>query len=391
MSYNPEPGNVILWGAGHTHLQVIRKWPAFPSSNPPRLTCVSDFATTAYSGMLSGVLAGQYPRERMEIDLRRLCESVGARLVVGEVVALDRNARRLSLKDQAPLPFDVLSIGIGSVPARDGVTWVDESVVPIKPMQTFLDRLDAQLRALASRPDSQPIRAAVVGAGAGGIEVAFCLPSHVRRVLGDVALELTLIDAHPQIGVGLRAGTVERVRRVLQSRGVRLLTGKRVDRAGGGRIVLEGGKTVEADLILWVAGAAPPPILATLGLPTDERGFLLTDSTLQTTTDDSIFVVGDCGTVLGSPTPKAGVHAVRQGPILWNNLAEAINDRPGQPYVPQKDFLKLLNTGDGQAIAEYAGFSFQGRWCWWLKDRIDSRFMDRYQNVAPSFTVDAPA
>lgn len=76
--------------------------------------------------------------------------------------------------------------------------------------------------------------------------------------------------------------------------------------------------------------------------------------------------------------PKAGVYAVREGPILWGNMARMLDGRPLRPYRPQSRFLRLLNTGDGRAIGEYRGFTFEGRWCWRLKDAIDRRFMDQF-------------
>ena len=240
-----EAFDVLLWGVGHTHLHVLRQWAGSPIPMA-RLTCVSDFPTSAYSGMLTGVLAGQYPRERMEIDLLPLCRAAGVRLVVGEVTALDLAGRRLILRDHAPLPFDVLSIGIGSVPSQIGVAWASD-VVPIKPMQTFLDRLDGRLRDVGSVLDGRPLRAAVVGAGAGGVEVAFCLPPRIRHVLGVVDLELTVIGSHDRVATGLQPNTAERVRREFESRGVRLRMGRRVIRAGNGAVVLEGGESLEAE------------------------------------------------------------------------------------------------------------------------------------------------
>jgi len=104
---------------------------------------------------------------------------------------------------------------------------------------------------------------------------------------------------------------------------------------------------------------------------------------LQTLGDDRIFAVGDCGTIEGTATPKAGVHAVREGPVLWRNLVGLLDGRPPVPYNPQAGFLKLLNTGDGRAIGEFAGLTFEGRWCWLLKDFIDRRFVARYQQTPP--------
>ena len=375
------PFEVVLWGVGHTHAHVLRRWTRSPIQGA-RLTCVSNFPTFAYSGMLTGVLSGQYPKERMEADLGRLCAAAGARLVVGEVVAVDVAARRLELRGLPPLAFDVLSVGIGSIPSSDGMLW-GEDVLAIKPMQTFLDRLDARLRQVGRDLDGRPLRAVVMGAGAGGVEVAFCLPRRVRHVVGGVTLEMSLIGSGSRVGAGLTERTAGLVRREFEARGVRLRPELRVTQAGGGAVTVEGGERIEADLIIGVTGAGAPPALAALGLPTDPRGFLRTRPTLQTTADAPVFAVGDAGTVEGSPTPKAGVYAVRQGPILWENLVRLRDGRPLVPFTPQRRFLKLLNTGDDRAIGEYNGFSLHNRWCWHLKDFIDRRFMDQYQKDFP--------
>ena len=74
---------------------------------------------------------------------------------------------------------------------------------------------------------------------------------------------------------------------------------------------------------------------------------------------------------------------MRQGPILWENLQRLFGGQPLVEYRPQPGFLKLLNLGDGRALAEYKGLTFKGRWCWKLKDWIDSRFMAKYQDYTP--------
>ena len=150
-------------------------------------------------------------------------------------------------------------------------------------------------------------------------------------------------------------------------------------RIGRRHLVLDDSRAIETDLVVWVTGASAPAWLATLGLPTDARGFLLTDACLQTTAGAPVFAVGDSGTIADSPTPKAGVYAVRHGPILWENLQRVLAGAPPRPFAPQSGFLRLLNTGDGRAIGEWRDWSFEGRWCWRLKDRIDRRFVSAYQ------------
>ncbi|MEO8681623.1 MAG: FAD-dependent oxidoreductase [Vicinamibacterales bacterium] len=388
----PPRHDVVLLGIGHTNAHVLRMWRQAPRPGG-RLTCVVTQRIATYSGMLPGVLAGQYPREQMEIDLVRLCAAAGAQLVIGEVTGLDRARRALLFRDNVPVPFDVLSIGVGSVPASSDVTISDGTrMVPVKPMQTFLDRFDEHLRQAGDRRPRLPVRIVIVGGGAGGVELALCLPARLRTHLGGgTRFEQSIVTTDERLLPASRPSTARRVERLLRQRRVAVLTGRRVVQVDGGQLTFDDGASLEADLILWLTTATAPPLLADLGLPTDPRGFLLTTDTLQTTAGDPIFAVGDSGTVAGSQTPKAGVFAVRQGPVLWDNIGRMLAAEPLQRYTPQLDFLKLLNTGDGRAIGEWKGLSFESVWAWWLKDFIDRRFVRRYQNYPPPAASGATA
>ena len=79
------------------------------------------------------------------------------------------------------------------------------------------------------------------------------------------------------------------------------------------------------------------------------------------------------------PLPKAGVYAVRQGPVLADNLRAVLVGRAPRRYRPQRRALALLATADGGAIAAWGPHAAQGlAWGWW-KDRIDRGFIARYR------------
>ncbi len=168
------------------------------------------------------------------------------------------------------------------------------------------------------------------------------------------------------------------VRAALERAGVRIVR-DRAAAVSAGRMQLAAGDTVTADIVVWAAGAAAPPMLASTGLPVDGGGFLRTTAFLQSVGDPAIFAAGDCGSLDGATVPKAGVYAVRQGPVLLENLARALTGRPLTPYQPQPSFLKLLNAGDGTALGEWRGHACRGRWVRLLKDQIDRRFVARYR------------
>jgi selenide,water dikinase len=76
--------------------------------------------------------------------------------------------------------------------------------------------------------------------------------------------------------------------------------------------------------------------------------------------------------------PKAGVYAVRAGPILDANLRARLTGGALRRYRPQRDFLALLNLGGEQALGGKWGLSASGRSVWLLKDAIDRRFVRRF-------------
>lgn len=380
MQRNLQRNNIVLLGVGHTNAHILKMWRMNPIEGA-NLICVSDYPVVTYSGMLPGVLSGQYDPEQMEIDLVRLCAVNQARLIVDRVQRVNTGTNELWFKNRPPLRYDYLSIGVGSRPSMNGVRVAgDANLVAIKPMQTFLQRLEKSLETAADRsPDNLAVN--IVGAGVGGIEVAFCLTQRLKQEYqGNFTIRVICGSA---MGKGLLPKTVEHVRNQMRKKDIQVFEQRRVVAVDHQGVVLADETRLESDLTFWVTSAEASDFLRSIELPHDKRGFLLTRPTLQSIRRDNVFVVGDSGTLEDSPTDKAGVYAVRQGPVLWDNLKRSVRGSILSRYKPQKGYLKLINLGDGRAIAEYKGRSIVGAWSWNLKDRIDRRFMRMYQNYQP--------
>jgi len=100
---------------------------------------------------------------------------------------------------------------------------------------------------------------------------------------------------------------------------------------------------------------------------------------LQSTSHPQVFGAGDCVTDTKRPRAKAGVFAVRAAPLLAANLRAALQGAPLKPFAPPRNYLALVSAGERRAVGIWNGFSFQGRWAWRWKDRIDRRFVARYR------------
>jgi selenide,water dikinase len=367
--------DLVLVGGGHAHIQVLKRWAMGPVPGV-RLTLVVDRPIAVYSGMVPGFVAGQYAREDLEIDVRPLALRAGARCIVAAATGLDAATRRLALDGRPPVAYDTVSFDVGSTVAGLDVPGVRDHAIPTRPIGVFVRRVGAVLAAARGR---DRFRVVVVGGGAGGVEVAFGLAARLGREAPG-AVEVLLLEVGPRVLPGHAASAAARVGAAAAVRRIAIRTGARVARVGADAVHLESGERLPADAVVWVTGAAALPIFAGSGIETDERGFARIRPTLQCVGHDEVFAVGDCAAWTAGPgLPKAGVYAVRQGPVLAANLVARLRGRRLRAYRPQRDFLSLLNLGDGRAIGTKWGVSAEGRAVFALKDLIDRRFVRRFQ------------
>jgi selenide,water dikinase len=174
--------------------------------------------------------------------------------------------------------------------------------------------------------------------------------------------------------------TSNAVLRAFETHGIHFLAAVVVVRVDAFGVRLADGRVLPASLVVWATGAAGPELVVRSGLPMDERGFLRVNDDLRCVEYPEIFAAGDCATLDSYPDqPKAGVYAVRQGPVLVANLRSVVRGRRTRPFQPQRDFLALLNTGDGRAILSRGPLAFRSRLAWRLKDYIDRRFIRLYE------------
>jgi selenide,water dikinase len=200
----------------------------------------------------------------------------------------------------------------------------------------------------------------------------------VRGVARDAQLALTTVS-RGEILESQAVAARPRMRALFRRRGVTLLEKTTAQQVEEGGVRLGNGTRLDADAVFVVTEASPAKWFATTGLPLDERGFFAVDATLRSTGDPSVFAVGDCATVLAHRRPKAGVFAVRQGPPLAGNLRRALLGRPLAPFAPQRRYLSILGTGDGNAVATRGSWAIEGKWVWRWKDHIDRKWMRMYR------------
>ena len=372
---------LLLIGAGHAHAQVLRDWVAQPVAGV-ELVLVSPTALAPYSGMVPGWLAGRYAFDDICIYVTTLAAAAGARWVQDEMVSLDAGRRTVALASGAVLVFDLLSLNIGSTlsPPASAVADADSSgaaMLSLRPLGRLHAAWDLQLAALARQASGTPFSVTAIGGGAAGFESLLAVLARLRALWPGRPVRGLLVSRASSLLPGLAPGAVRAAAQALARAGVTSQLGT----------AWHEGQHQRGGLLLWATGAEAHAWQRDAarrgGLAVSAPGFIHVDAQLRSCSQPSVYAVGDCAE-WAPPLPKAGVFAVRMGPVLSHNLRAALGDGKAGVYRPQQQFLALLATGDGRAIGSRGRWSAQGRWLWRWKDHIDRQFLRRFVLAAPA-------
>jgi selenide,water dikinase len=373
--------DLVLVGGGHSHLFVLKYFAMNPVPGV-RLTLVSRDLHTPYSGMLPGFIAGHYKFDDAHIDLLPLARYAGARVIHDEVTGLDAERGRVQFANRPELDYDLLSINIGSRPTSPPLAQTDDLQFAVKPVDRFIESWERLERRLLD--SEQDFKLAVIGGGAAGVELALSLDYRARQLQAPSArLELRLVTDRPQLLPGHNARVRRMFGRILEQRAIPVHYDFGVSCFEDGLLRSNHAATIAADAAIWVTQASPAGWLQESGLKLDDRGFIAVTPCLQSVSHDNLFAAGDIASVGEFPRPKSGVFAVRQGLPLARNLQRWLRGRRPRPFKPQRQFLSLISTGDRFAVASRGPWALQGNWCWWLKDRIDRKFVRRFTELPP--------
>jgi pyridine nucleotide-disulfide oxidoreductase family protein len=372
---SPTPARqLLLLGAGHAHVHVLSQMAQAPWAGA-QVTLIAPYDRQLYSGMVPGFVAGHYALEDCVIPLEPMVRRSGIRWMQRSVRAMDTTKQTVTLDDGSVLRYDWMSINTGPVQNRalieQTMPGAREHALFVRPIEAF-GVLWPKVVELAQ---TKPLRIAVIGAGAAGIELAMA----VHKRLPQAAVALLCGDT--LLGAGYTERVQVRIKAALNRRKITLLP----DSAAGIRpseVVLATGATLACDVPIIATGAQAPDWLLASGLMLDPEGFVAVDACQRSTSHPQVFAAGDVSTRADRTLARSGVYAVRTGPALAMNLAATITGQPLTEHQPPDKTLNLISCGNRYAIASWGKYSAEGHWVWWLKDWIDRRFLRRYRETA---------
>jgi NADH dehydrogenase FAD-containing subunit len=361
-SHGYQPRQLLLWGAGPAHLQVLTQLAAKPLVGV-RITLIAPNPRPLHAAMLPGLVAGHYSVDDCVIPLEPLVRRGGIRWLQRNVQALDANAQTVQLDDGSTHHFDWLSVDSGPVLERDVVEsrmpGAREHALFLHPKESFA----ALWPRMAEMGATRPMRIAIEGVNALAVELAFAIAHRLPNAAVTLLSGAHKADApqgvhqHPQVVSALRNANIT----VLPDSSTRL---------SASHIELGCGASLACDAAIVASDVYPPASLQSSGLKLDAAGLIEVDDTMRSTSHVSVFA---CGAFVSR---QANAH---DGATLARNLAAAGADEQPHAHKSNRAAPLLLLSGQRSAIGIWGKHSARGRWLWWLKDWWDRKFVQRYR------------
>ena len=176
-------------------------------------------------------------------------------------------------------------------------------------------------------------------------------------------LRWMLLDVAPRVLPELGEHLGEVALGLLRQRGVEIRLQTSIEEANEEHLKLSDGTTVPTHTLVWCAGVAASPLVATLGLPLD-RGRLVVNERLFVAGRPDVFALGDCAAVPdlarpGNVTPPTAQHATRQGRTAARNVASSLGHGRSKEY-RHKDLGLVVDLGGKEAAAKPLGVAMSG-------------------------------
>ncbi|THB74068.1 MAG: pyridine nucleotide-disulfide oxidoreductase [Desulfobulbaceae bacterium] len=367
--------HLVMIGGGHAHMVTLANLNTF-ITNGFNVTVIQPSDYHYYSGMGPGMLGGTYHPDDIRFATRKVVEQAGGTFVRAKAESIDPVNQTVSVtSSDEPIPYDVLSCNAGSFVPQDQFAEASDNIYTAKPIEALLEARNK----IIELSQKQPVEVAVVGGGPSAVEVAGnvqqlaehdCQQSVNVRLFGGKKI---MSKIAPRIG--------ELCEKYLAGRGVDIVCGSYVERIEGTQITLENGNEYHADIIFHCVGVVPSRIFLESGLATGPDGGLLVNEYLQSVDHPNIFGGGDCIYFEPGGLDKVGVYAVRQNPVLYQNLMASLEGTELHPFSPGGKYLLIYNLGNGEGVFSKYFVTFGGKMAFTIKDYIDRKFIKEFQAI----------
>jgi NADH:quinone reductase (non-electrogenic) len=324
--------------------------------------------------MLAGVISSDVQTHNVAQPLRRALIRLGASFRRAALDGVDPD-KRIVTADGREFPYEHLVLALGAEPAYFGIPGVEEHCISIRGIDAgerisnrVIERYEETTLEGGGVPDSK-LTFVVIGGGATGVEVASELHSLVHDLLvpdypniNPHRVKIVLVDANKEILKELDPALRRVARKKLADLHVEVLNNVRAQEVTAEKVVLNDGREIAAQNVIWTAGARASVKLDDLPFSHDERRGLEVDRFMRVVGYENVWGIGDSAATVdqrGEPVPPNAQAAVQEGEAVAKNVLAVIDGEEPKPF-SYKPLGQLVEMGSEFAVNEVMGIKFSG-------------------------------
>lgn len=379
------PARILVAGAGYVGVYAALELQKRLAPHEARITIVNPDNFMLYQPLLPEVASGNLSPRHAVVPLRKVLPR--AHLIRGRLLGLDHDTRTATLgpEDSEPwdLAYDHVILGLGSVTRVLPIPGLREHAVGFRSIAEalylrnhILERMDVA----ESTGDPEVRRRALtfvfVGGGYTGVEALAELEdmamsaARYYQTIRPEEMRWVLVEATDRLLPTVAPGLAHYAFTELRERGIEVHLKTQLERVDGKRLHLSTGEQLDTDTLVWVAGAAPNPLIKKLGLPTSEGGLLDVDEYLKVRGTDGAWAAGDGAwvpdLVEGGRTPPSAQYAQREGTRIGENIAGTLRGNALEPF-QFKSRGEMITLGRRKGVAQIFGRQLRGMLPWILR------------------------
>ncbi|MBP9738993.1 FAD-dependent oxidoreductase [Candidatus Saccharibacteria bacterium] len=341
---------------------------------------ISDNSHFEYHGALYRSAVGHSPME-VVIPLKDIfAHAKNVEVVLDSIGFVNAKKHCLASLTGNTYPYDKLVLALGNTVNYFGIPGVEENSEAMHNINSTI-KLRTKLVELFSKKHSKPVRIAVIGAGASGVELAAEIPQFAAFIAKKHRLKVphvkvVLVDGGDRVLPLLKPTASTKAEQKLKKLGVELHLNIKVESCDSGNVCMSAGN-LGADLIVWTAGSKPSefyaknPDVFTLS----RNGKVVVDEYLRVKNWQNIFVIGD-----NADTKYSGMAQTALYNALYvSKLLMKQHQQKAISKYRNKKPVYVITVGPKWAVAQIGNRVLSGRAGWSVRRQADLAIFRNFQ------------
>jgi len=296
-----------------------------------------------YWPMVTGIVSSDVETKNVAQPLRRALIQFGASFWRAELESIDFEQERVTASGNLEFPYDHLVLASGGEPAYFGVPGIEEHCISMKSLadaELIRNRVIERFEEITLARDEEPklseefIRSkltfVVIGGNATGVEIASEINSLAHKTLAPDYPNIDfnwgriiLVDANEEVLKELDDSLRRAARRHLEELDIKVINNVRAEEITADRVILDDGRELETENVIWTAGNRASVKLEDLDLPLKGEKGVEPDAYMRVPDLENVWAIGDCAANLdkdGEAVPLNAQAAVQKGEALARNI-----------------------------------------------------------------------